>query len=960
MRTIGCRFGGFILALLFVFSSSYNSYAQTDEYTQSILKGQNRLRELASANKQKTPEFSSSLNEARSGFHLAMMEYSVLNNAERTISTDDAYRIINLWESVLNWLETTIDSNALIQINKYCYDESMQYMDIEEAKRTPSNKEYYGNSTQKTLWLDQMDIFSEIPYYRTYFAALSGDITQFEKHVQIWMESLNQRSAFYTEFNGDKECFVAGLIELSTALYQNSQPDYAAKLLIQWAILEKDSDNPREDLMEEVQTRAIKFFSDMGDFDSAYLFSSLSKYSTSRGYSFDNIVSQRLTYCYIQREIDIEEALRVAEMTRKQIERGDTGKDGLPVRGVTKSAVYNLLYRLYSKTGDHEKAAEYIKKSVAIDGDYFQLDHYNNLGTSYLSLGDYSSAEKVFLYCVDYIDSHRIYEDSRTTLYANLLLLAEIEDDKNKISDYAEKYFVDVEEKFLRVTAFMTPRTREYYFENISDSKYILETIADAAVRSSNCSGSAYNAALFQKGLLARCNTELRNNILQSNDNELQKAYSDYLNAIAIGDFEKEMQLESYVSYYYSRHPEFNKQPKSYRWEAIKDVLKDNEIAIEFVSHNDLLTQRQYYDAILLKSSVSSPIIIQLCEQDELMHLIQSKDATGYPKIYDSGELSTLSTLIWGKIGNYLTGIKKVYYSPIGELSRLNLDVLIDSRSKKMMEDSYQMVRLSSTLEIPNVQVKKDIDGVILCGGIKHGGNLANNTPDYVIDRGSFGELNKSGWKDLKSTFPEVERIAKHLQKTGHITILTGDNAKEETLKLMTGNSPSLLHLATHGFYLAERDAHKLNYYSNRFDDNSYIPEDERMGLVLSGANQSWTGNVSAGGNDGTLTAREIIGIDMSKTELVVLSACQTGLGEDSHDGTYGFLRAFKNAGVGTIIMSLWKVDDAATQLFMTTFYEFIGKGEERHSAFKKAQNKVKNTKDYKSPRYWAAFVMSD
>lgn len=949
------------LALILAGSASVKSLAQTDEYSRSILSEHNKLRELATDKQADSPEFQASFNEARHGFLLAMHEYSIYNNTKQSIAISDAYRIINLWESVLNWLESNIDSSILIEINRYCYEEDKKYDKDESSKRSQKAIEYYGETNQTVLWLNQMDIFSEIPYYQAYLASLSGDIPQFESYTQQWANSLNKRATYYDEFGGNKACFVAGLTELATVLNETSQPDYASKLLMHLLALEIESEEPRRDLMEWVQTATIKFLHEMGDIESALMLSSMSTHSIDGGYNFTNILSQRLDYCYIYRDIDIEEAVRVAEMSIRQIERGDTGRDGKPVPGIMKSAFYNLLYRLYSKKGDHEKAAEYIKESTQIDGDFFQLDHYNNLGTSYLTLGDYDKAEKAFLQCIDYIDSHtRTSEDTRSAIFSNLLSIAILKNETIKISEYAEMYFNDVEKKFLNKSAYMTPRTREKYFVNISESAVILETIACAAVRSQKCSGVAYNAALFQKGLLTRCNNELRNNILLSNDNDLKNAYAGYLEAITLNDDEKENHFEVEFGYYYSRHPEFYNPANSFSWEVIQKALKENEIAIEFATHFDVLTQKQYYDAILLNKNGPRPTIIQLFETEDLIRLVQTRDKTGYPKIYESADLTILSSLIWGKIEAHLDEVKRIYYSPIGELSRLNLDILTSSHTNKTMAESYQMLRVSSTLEIPNMDNNKNLDGIVLCGGIKHGGSITSDRPDFVVSRGGFGELNKSGWKDLKNTFPEVEGIAKLLQRAGNITLLTGNEVKEETLKHMSGNSPSLLHLATHGFYLSESDAHKLNYYSSRYKDNSYIPESDRMGLILSGANDSWTGDSPSRGNDGTLTAREIIGIDMSKTELVVLSACQTGLGEDSHDGTYGFLRAFKNAGVGTLVMSLWKVDDAATQLFMTEFYKFIRKGKDRHTAFKKAQNKVKNTKEYKSPRYWAAFIMLD
>ena len=127
----------------------------------------------------------------------------------------------------------------------------------------------------------------------------------------------------------------------------------------------------------------------------------------------------------------------------------------------------------------------------------------------------------------------------------------------------------------------------------------------------------------------------------------------------------------------------------------------------------------------------------------------------------------------------------------------------------------------------------------------------------------------------------------------------------------------------------------------------------------MSGGQHAWLGeNIPDGIDDGILTAEEIAGLNLSGTDLLVLSACQTGLGEIGGDGVYGLQRGFKIAGVNTIIMSLWEVSDAATEVLMTKFYSMLTKGKSKREAFDAAVETVK--KEYESPEYWAAFIMLD
>jgi CHAT domain-containing protein len=135
-----------------------------------------------------------------------------------------------------------------------------------------------------------------------------------------------------------------------------------------------------------------------------------------------------------------------------------------------------------------------------------------------------------------------------------------------------------------------------------------------------------------------------------------------------------------------------------------------------------------------------------------------------------------------------------------------------------------------------------------------------------------------------------------------------------------------------------------------------------RSGLAFAGAQKAWDGEeIPKGIDDGVMLAQEIASMDLAGTDLVVLSACETGLGEINSEGVFGLQRAFKKAGVQTLIMSLWKVHDEATALFMQTFYDNLLSGKSKRDSFAAAQMALRKHRDYgKDPAYWAAFVMLD
>ena len=236
--------------------------------------------------------------------------------------------------------------------------------------------------------------------------------------------------------------------------------------------------------------------------------------------------------------------------------------------------------------------------------------------------------------------------------------------------------------------------------------------------------------------------------------------------------------------------------------------------------------------------------------------------------------------------------------------------------------------------------------------------------PEMLASRSLPNDSTRSaGWSYLSGTEKEVDDIAKLLQqdKVPYIKY-AGVEANEESFKALSGNSPELLHIATHGFFLEdEKQIRETGFMQMMNSQNrTYINPLLRSGLLFAGANRAWTNqDVISGIEDGILTAEEISNLDLSKTKLAVLSACETGLGEvNNSEGVFGLQRAFKLAGVETLVMSLWKVDDTATSQFMLAFYQNLLAGKSKLESFKIAQKQIRE--QYKNPYYWAAFVMMD
>lgn len=195
----------------------------------------------------------------------------------------------------------------------------------------------------------------------------------------------------------------------------------------------------------------------------------------------------------------------------------------------------------------------------------------------------------------------------------------------------------------------------------------------------------------------------------------------------------------------------------------------------------------------------------------------------------------------------------------------------------------------------------------------------------------------------------------------------SGRNGTEESFKALNNMHVRVIHIATHGFYYKNMNTSADKAELDNLSDALSQTEDKsltRSGLFFAGAENSVLGEtVPLGVEDGVLTAQEVSQLILDGTELVVLSACETGQGDITSDGVFGLQRGFKKAGVQSILMSLWKVDDEATCLLMTEFYKnWIVKGKTKYDALEIAKKIVRSHKEkgWDDPKYWAAFILLD
>ena len=320
-----------------------------------------------------------------------------------------------------------------------------------------------------------------------------------------------------------------------------------------------------------------------------------------------------------------------------------------------------------------------------------------------------------------------------------------------------------------------------------------------------------------------------------------------------------------------------------------------------------------------------------------------------------------LRTRIFEPFSHVLESRQRLFVVPDGELTRLPLDILPTDNKGEYLTDKYEISYLTSGRDL--IRMNSTIDGT-------SNESLVIANPDFDLSRINESseqiELSTENGSDLRAKITNFELLknteeeAEHIGKKLSVIPWTRANALEGKLKKFS--SPYILHIATHGFFLYNKEQNIGESYGQDLQGLSTLRLKNpllRSGLALAGAN-TWInkGILPPEAEDGILTAEDVFGLDLSNTELVVLSACETGLGEVYHgEGVFGLRRSFVLAGARSLIISLWKVPGEQTIQLMKAFYDLIEVGETRLEALRKAQKFIRSDPTHSDPFYWGAFI---
>ncbi|MFH0894079.1 MAG: tetratricopeptide repeat protein [Bacteroidota bacterium] len=630
----------------------------------------------------------------------------------------------------------------------------------------------------------------------------------------------------------------------------------------------------------------------------------------------------------------------------------------------------NNLAMLYHKMGETQKAEPLFIETIQIRKELLGEKHplyavsLNNLARFYKDQKNFIKAEPL------YRDALQIQFD---IIQSNFAIMSETE--KEKFMDNNSRIFNDF---------------KDFAFKYINENPEV--------------ANSVYNLSLTINGILLSSDWHIRDEITKSKDTTLIKLFNNWqvlkanigrysqwsksklvklninLDSLekATNTIEKELSQKSNVF-------ENERKNSLVKWEQVQLKIKKNEAAVEFFTYKPvnkktlLPNDTVLYCALVLRRDDKNPKMITLCnnyELDDLLRKTKLYSSTILVKgskpviqdyIADVTASQQLYYLIWKQLEPLFMGKENIYVSLTGLLHKISFNALMDDK-KQLLLNKYNLNFVSSTRQLTEENIVKTVTNknIALFGGIIYD---CDSTQMKVNARNSSGgkssvirvptkdTLRGGKWVYLEGTMREVTEINQvFTKKSWQTKLYAGANATEESYKLLSGqNAPSIIHISTHGFFYPEPDSSTFKKTNNVF--KTMKNPLWRSGILFAGANYTWDGNPEPEGvEDGVLTAYEVANGNLQNTDLVVLSACETGLGAiKTGEGVYGLQRSFRVAGAGSVIMSLWQVPDKETTELMILFYENYLKSNSIHNSFRKAQQTM--AKKY-PPFYWAAFVL--
>jgi tetratricopeptide (TPR) repeat protein len=666
----------------------------------------------------------------------------------------------------------------------------------------------------------------------------------------------------------------------------------------------------------------------------------------------------------------------------------------------------NNLGLLYQNMGLYDKALPILLESVVVTSKSLGKNHpdcglhVNNLACLYRDIGLYDQALLLFFEALDVIAISLGKEHANYGLILNnLASLYQKMGLYNQALPLIIEAMVNNKKNILEQFFFLPEKEKELYTNTImSNFEFYQSFYTDYSSQNNLVSEYSYNLSLITKSMILNSISTLRQNINTNKDTLVENKFNKWViikNMIAKEHSKQTSQrrqdflaLEDDANNIERDLVEmsstFGKEQNASKitWKDVQNNLDNHEVAIEFSSFRyrspNSWTDSILYVALILRANDLHPEMVTLCEQKQLDSIFVRTTNRESSQVNNTYKNNRLYELIWKPIEKHVMPGDQIYFSPSGSMHQISIDAITNIDST-YLSDLYTFYPVGSTgILASHIEGKKPVKDVAVFGGIDFDASdeqIASAAKDIVlgddiVSRSLYTQdSTRSGkWTYLIGTMDEAKSIDK-MAKSKNIQsqLFTGAKAIEERFKSLSGiQSPSVIHIATHGFFFPDPKVDKKKLEMIPFQhDNTFTLADNpmnRSGLLFAGGNKAWIGEeLSTDREDGILTAYEVSNMSLFNTELVVLSACETGLGDiKGSEGVYGLQRAFKQAGVRYLMMSLWKVPDNATKEFMITFYtEYLTNQKPVREAFNITQSKMK--KKYRNEPYkWGGFVLME
>ena len=616
---------------------------------------------------------------------------------------------------------------------------------------------------------------------------------------------------------------------------------------------------------------------------------------------------------------------------------------------IFKLKIINELIRMLLEQGDCIAARFYLEYALRLafkeEFNPIVYQMFGNLSEHCYEMHDIADGRRLLKKYLWYIDkTYKSNDIDYAVAHFMEFKYLEADGDIDKLCSTVIRACKGLREQIANNFTGMTAAQREYFIDKF---KPIFDYANSLLARhpSDDLAATCFENNMFLRGLLLRSETAITNAIADIGDKSLTEKYNKYVslskelvarqyasgpgNYLRKKNIEKELaELETFIA---NGCRDFRRQNENSNItiNQLRKHLDDNDIVMQIAEVNN--------SVFALLMNRSGKVTYQpICSESEIKLLINS-----HGEIYVD---NAAVTRIFSNIIPLLQG-KNVYLSTAGVFNQIAFTALPVDDSGHIFADIANIHLVGSPADIVTSASADKIEihnhRTILWGGIQYGDISAIHS---AVSQ-TRGLLRGDIIGMLPQSLTEVTQIASLLQANGNnATVISGINATEKSFTNRSGKRDYILHISTHGFF---------------HDSGAFTNPMQNSGLLFAGSQKYWSNDTivaSINETDGILRADEISKLDLTACRLVVLSACQTGLGEYNSEGVYGLQRAFKLAGVKSILMSLWSVDDSATCTLMTEFYKNLIAGDTPDIALKNAQLSLRN-KGY-SPDKWAAFVL--